>query len=202
MSGRKIFGWLVGLGLLIQVSACREEQQSGTGDGTSIQQEHGEGQLPESEDALSVDHFLNEAIQSNQLEIELSRLAVQKGETDRVKNLAQKMIEEHSLFDQKIKALANQKGVNITQDKAAHQSIITRLEGMQGMHFDQEFLKELEASHSRTVELYEDAAERVQDAEIQNFAARHLPTLKAHHALADHGKDMIQDQRRSPRRGH
>jgi putative membrane protein len=194
--GRRIIYWMVGLGLIMHAGSCQDNSKSGTGDGVSVQKVQGTDELYK-EDYVSGEHFLTEAIRVNQYEIELSQLALQKGETERVRDLAQKIIDEHEQFDQKIRALASHKEIDIPAQEQIDQATISRLEGLQGMNFDHGYLKELEESHRNTVELYENAADNVHDAEIQNFATRHLPTLKAHHALVDHGKDMIKDKRKS-----
>lgn len=96
------------------------------------------------------------------------------------------LVTDHTMANAELKKLASTKGVEVSavidsKNAAAFQ----KLEKFSGTEFDKEFLKNQVSDHKMCVSSFEKAATDSKDTEVQNFAVKLLPTLKAHLAKAE-----------------
>lgn len=144
--------------------------------------------------------FLREASESGMLEVQASQLAIQKAEHPDVKRYAEKMITEHTIIDQELKTLATDKGFQLPiQVEGGKQSLMEELRQLEGAGFDEEYVDEVAIdAHEDAVELFEDAAEDADDADIKAFASKHVPGLKKHLEMGRQLEDRLdgEDDRR------
>lgn len=125
--------------------------------------------------------FMTKAAQGGMAEVELSRLAVSKGQNADVKKFAQQMIEDHTNANAELKALATKKTVTLpTEVDAEHKAIKDKLQGLSGADFDKDYIAAMVTDHEKTVALFEAQAESGSDADAKAFAAKTLPKLKMH----------------------
>lgn len=148
--------------------------------------------------------FLRKAGESGMLEIQASELAVQKSQHPEVKRYAEKMIEDHTAVDKELKTLAEGKGftlpIELEDDK---RDLIENLRQLDGPSFDEEYAEEIAVdAHEDAVELFEDAADDADDADVKAFAAKHLPALQKHLELGERLKDAVDDTDRGDRAGN
>ena len=148
--------------------------------------------------------FLRKAGESGMLEIQASELAVQKSQHPEVKRYAEKMIEDHTAVDKELKTLAEGKGftlpIELEDDK---RDLIENLRQLDGPSFDEEYAEEIAVdAHEDAVELFEDAADDADDADVKAFAAKHLPALQKHLEMGERLKDAVDDTDRGDRAGN
>ncbi|MEW6497944.1 MAG: DUF4142 domain-containing protein [Cyanobacteriota bacterium] len=125
--------------------------------------------------------FMRRAAQGNMAEIELSQLALQQGDSDEVKQYAQRMIQEHTQANATLSQLAQQKGVNLPRElDPQHQAIRAQLEQLSGERFDQEYMRVMENDHVLTVTLFRNGTRQAQDQDVRRFASTTLPRLQGH----------------------
>lgn len=125
--------------------------------------------------------FMRRAAQGNMAEIELSQLALQRGDSDEVKQYAQRMIQEHTQANARLSQLAQQKGVNLPRElDPQHQAIRAQLEQLSGERFDQEYMRVMENDHVLTVTLFQNGTRQAQDRDVRRFASNTLPRLQGH----------------------
>lgn len=126
--------------------------------------------------------FLREAGESGMLEMQASELAIQKSVHPEVRTFAETMIKDHTAVDQELKALAKSKGFQLPIElEGDKKDLMEELRQLDGTAFDDEYVEEVAVdAHDDAVELFEDAAEDADDADIKAFAAKHLPALKNH----------------------
>ncbi|HET9445267.1 MAG TPA: DUF4142 domain-containing protein, partial [Steroidobacteraceae bacterium] len=73
------------------------------------------------------------------------------------------------------------------------QAVKQKLSGLEGDAFDREYAKEMAKGHDKAVALFEAASQAPQmPAELKEFAASTLPTLKEHDEMAH---DLNADQK-------
>lgn len=130
--------------------------------------------------------FLENASQAGQVEIEASRLAEQSAASAEVKNFARRMIDEHVKSHGALVALATRKGVSLPDDPSIMQRTeLAALKAASGETFDKIYASRIAVNaHENAVELFRDAARKVEDRDIKAFAAKQLPGLEKHLALA------------------
>lgn len=126
--------------------------------------------------------FLKSAAESGMLEIQASKIAAQKAQHPDVKAFAEMMVADHTKVEAELKTLAGAKGVTLPAElTGGKKRTLDGLNKKTGHDFDEEYADEIAVdAHEDAVDLFEDAAEDAKDADIKAFAAKTLPSLKAH----------------------
>jgi putative membrane protein len=123
--------------------------------------------------------FLTEAIQGNLAEVEMGKLAQQKGQSEAVKSFGQMLVTDHGDALQKATALATAAGMTPpTQPNAKQKAEHDRMAKMSGGQFDREFGKMMVADHKKDIAEYEKAAKKNDD--VGKYAKDSLPVLQKH----------------------
>ena len=125
--------------------------------------------------------FINAAAAGGMAEVELGKMAVQKAQNADVKAFAQKMVEDHSKAGDELKQLAAQKNVVLPPDFLPEsKQLMEKLSKSNGAEFDKEYVKAMVENHKKDVTAFENASKTAGDADVKEFAAKTLPTLKTH----------------------
>ena len=131
--------------------------------------------------ATSDQKFAMEAAMGGMAEVELGRLAAQKGASDDVRQFGQRMVDDHSKANEELMRVASSKGwTPPTALDAKHQAEMQRLSAMSGDKFDREYVKMMVKDHKKDVGEFQKEAGRGADADIKAFASSTLPTLQQH----------------------
>lgn len=119
---------------------------------------------------------------ANMSEIEASRLAQTKGQSEQVKNFAQQMIDDHTKALTEVQQLAQTKGVTLpTQLDRQHKAKADKLGALSGDAFDKAYLAQTGvADHKKTHGMLRQAQNRAKDPDIKALAARLMPTVDQH----------------------
>jgi putative membrane protein len=125
--------------------------------------------------------FLKDAAQGGRTEVELGKLASQKASSDDVKQFAQKMVDDHSKANDKLKDVASQDDIEVpaTLD-SSHQSRIDKLSKLSGDEFDKAYIKDQLKDHETDVKDFQAEAQNGKDPKVKAFASETLPTLQQH----------------------
>ncbi len=147
--------------------------------------------------------FLRKAGESGLLELQASQIAVERSQHPEVKRYAEMMIKDHTAVDKELKALATAKGFQLpTELDGGKRRLLERLRTIEGHEFDEEYADEVAVdAHEEAVELFEDAADDTDDAEVKAFAAKHLPALQQHLDMGrklEEAVDEADDRRGEP----
>ncbi|HSK12116.1 MAG TPA: DUF4142 domain-containing protein [Phnomibacter sp.] len=131
--------------------------------------------------------FLINAAEVNLEEIELAKLAQQKGTANHVKELGRMMEAEHTRSFNEVKALAKSKSITIPNattgsDRNAYQDLNER----SGNDFDKTYTDMMVEKHRDVIAAFEKVSNDAGDAEIKDWATRSLTTLRTH---LDHSID-------------
>ena len=129
--------------------------------------------------------FAMKAADGGMAEVELGRLAAQKGSNDRVKQFGQKMVDDHTKANDNLKQAAGQAGIELPADTSAkHKQLVQKLSGMSGAAFDKAYMDAMVKDHVEDVAEFEKASKAPGNSPIRTFAASTLPTLKEHLQMA------------------
>jgi putative membrane protein len=131
--------------------------------------------------------FAMKAAQGGMLEVELGKVAQDKASASNVKDFGAKMVTDHSAANDKLKAIAEQKGWNVP-DKldAKHQAVVDKLSGMSGAAFDKAYVAEMVKDHESDAAAFQKEADSTQDPDMKTFATDTLETVKMHlHMIKD-----------------
>jgi putative membrane protein len=134
--------------------------------------------------AMSEQDFLKHAIEGDNSEIQLGRLAASKGGTASVKSFAQTLITDHSKARQEAAAVAQRLGVAPPQDVAPEaRQEYDKLQKLSGASFDKEFSSYMVSDHEKDISEFKAEAGSGSGA-AANLASKQLPTLEKHLAMA------------------
>jgi putative membrane protein len=136
--------------------------------------------------------FAAEAAQGGLMEVRLGELAQQQAKSTNVKDFGQRMVEDHGQANDKLKQIAEQKGIELPQDLSEDaQATYEELQGKSGAEFDQAYMDEMVSDHEDDVAAFEDYVENAKDLELRSFAEEILPTLKEHLEQAKQTQEQV-----------
>lgn len=125
--------------------------------------------------------FVKEAAQGGMAEVELGQLAVQKASSDDVKKFGQRMVDDHSKANDKLKEVASKEGITLPQGPdAKDQAIKDRLSKLSGEQFDKAYMRDMVKDHKKDVAAFQNESNAGKDTDVKTFASETLPTLQDH----------------------
>jgi putative membrane protein len=126
-------------------------------------------------------HFLVKAAEGGMAEVQLGQLAQSNGSTSDVKDFGARMVKDHSAANDELKALAQQKGIDVpSQLDAKDQADYDSLSKLSGPAFDKAYVQDMVKAHKTDVALFKRASASAQDPDVKDFASKTLPTLEDH----------------------
>src|SRR5207249_1721318 len=112
-------------------------------------------------------------------EVQLGNLAAQRGGTDLVKNLGQRLARDHQRLNQELQQIAGRNRLQVPRAlDEKHQKHVQDLQKMTGAQFDQAFLRDQIKDHENDIAAFEAQAKNSKDPAIRDFAEKALPTLR------------------------
>jgi putative membrane protein len=125
--------------------------------------------------------FVSRAAISNMFEIQSSQLAQQKAQNDRVRQLAQSMVQDHTAAGDKLKSTAQGiQGATVpTSLDQPHQQMVQTLQSAVGPGFDRNYVQMQVMAHRDAVSLFDQYAQNGDNQQLKQFAQQTLPTLRA-----------------------
>lgn len=167
-------------------AAAQSSSPSTTTQGSASTSKHHAGANNESNAGSSkldaVDrHFIRKAGEGGLAEVELGKLAAEKGATDEVKKFGQRMVDDHSKANEQLKQLADSKGATLpTKLDPNDQATKARLEKLSGQQFDRAYMNDMVKDHSKDVAEFKKESTTAKDTDVKSFASQTLPTLQDH----------------------
>lgn len=114
-------------------------------------------------------------------EVEMGKLAAEKGASDEVRQFGQRMVDDHSKANQELMQIASSKGMTLpTALDAKHQADMQKMAALSGEAFDKAYVKMMVKDHKKDVGEFQKESMRGTDPEIKAFATSTLPTLQEH----------------------
>ncbi len=134
--------------------------------------------------------FANMVAQSDLAEIQLGNLALQKSNSDQVKKIAQRLIDDHTKSSQALKEVASSKGMTLpTEPDPKDKALATKLEGESGDKFDKDFIAANSSDHHKVLAAFKKEASDGNDPEIKGFATQYMPAIQEHTQMIDQTKN-------------
>jgi putative membrane protein len=132
--------------------------------------------------------FVMKAAQSDMLEIESSKLALQKSDSDKTKKFAEQMVKDHTATSAELKGLVSGGKVKADAPAAldkAHKDKLDKLAKLQGKDFTKEYNDMQLSAHKDAVSMFERYGKEGDNADLKAFANKTLPHLKQHLTMAE-----------------
>ena len=175
---------------LMLVAACMAlalasaEIRSGTQNANSSSTQNTNGDMHAGHDMSGASKdmkFAMEAAMGGMAEVEMGRLAAQKGASDEVRQFGQKMVDDHSKANEDLTQVVAGKGWTMPSAlDVKHQAEMQKMSALSGEAFDRAYVKMMVKDHKKDVAEFQKESTRGADADIKSFATRTLPTLQEH----------------------
>jgi putative membrane protein len=133
--------------------------------------------------------FLSEAAYGGMKEVEGGKIAQQKGTSKDIKDLGSMMVTDHSAMNEKVKALAAKK--NIQLPTAVAKDDLDKLNDKTGADFDKAYADDMVDDHEKDIKKFEDEANNGKDPDIKALASEALPKLRHHLEMAKTAKAKV-----------
>lgn len=126
--------------------------------------------------------FVAEVVASNHAEIELARLASTRSDNPKVKELAKRLEEDHNKLLTELRAFAGTKAISVPSEPEddAKRKIEDLSKEIDVKDFNKEWCKEMADKHEKTIEKFEERAEKTEDADLKIWITQTLPSLRTH----------------------
>lgn len=186
LSGTAILG--AGL-LLISLNSCKNETKQE--DPKEVAEDANEAKFDTINDKEDDSEFLVDQAEINLAEIELGKLAQQKGTNPEVKKFGKMLVDEHTKAASEVSALAKAKNftlpTSLTEDG---QEEYKKLNEKSGLDFDKKFVDMMVDGHEKAIDKLQKASKDATDADVKLWASNNIAGLTAH---LEHAKLLKQN---------
>ncbi len=125
--------------------------------------------------------FVTKAAEGGMAEVELGKLAVDKGSSEDVKKFGQRMVNDHTKANDQLKEVARKEDVKLPDELSAKdRATKAHLEKLSGASFDRAYMSDMVRDHEKDVAEFSRESKMAKDPEVKNFASQTLPTLRDH----------------------
>lgn len=136
--------------------------------------------------------FVKKAASGGMLEVQLGRHAAQHAASPDVRAFGERMAADHGAANRELEGVARRSGHTVpTELQKEHREMVERLTALRGAELDRAYMSEMVKDHDHDVEAFEEQAEQA-ETEVDRWAGRTLPTLKAHLAQAEALSERIE----------
>ena len=129
---------------------------------------------------------------SNQMEIEMGKLAQEKGVSREVKSFGKKLVIDHGAADRKVMALARTQKIDLMAAMpATNDDTMVQLRTAKGPEFDKVFARVMLEDHTKDVNEAAEARDSTKDAQLKSLLVATIPVLEQHRDTAQRLVDTL-----------
>lgn len=129
--------------------------------------------------------FYQLAIQNNNAEIEMAKLALQKSADPEIKKAANVLIQDHNSILKQLKTIADS---SWKADTTQSEEVVAAIKGLSadaGKVFDNKWLNEMIDGHDKIISEYQAALNTIKNPQLQLFINLTLPKIKDHKKMLE-----------------
>ena len=144
---------------------------------------------PEVSTKLNTTMVLSQLHQANLMEIELAKMAQEKGSIDGVRVYANQLVQDHMSLDQMVIAMAQKSGNRAAAGRSGHETaqektLAKKLNSANGAKFDKLFLQQAASDHESLIRKLQQDREDAGEDELEALIDKTIPILEQHKELA------------------
>ncbi|HEY2138945.1 MAG TPA: DUF4142 domain-containing protein [Chthoniobacterales bacterium] len=117
--------------------------------------------------------FMKEAAQGGMMEVEMGKMAQQKGKSADVKKIGDTMVADHSKANSELMGIAKNKGVDLSKEKP-------KMKHLNEANFDKEYVNAMVDDHQKDLTAFQAEAKNGTDADVKGFASKTSAMIKRH----------------------
>ena len=131
--------------------------------------------------------FISKGLEGDQAEMQMGQLAQQKSPSNDVKQLAQKIANDHTQMDEKwFKPLAKQMDVPLPKGPSKKdKKMAEKMQALSGNDFDSQWLTMMAKDHKKDLKEFQDEANSAQDPSVKQVAQRGATVISQHLQLIE-----------------
>lgn len=173
------------LSLFFGTVSCKDESKT---DSKEVAEEQNEEAFENNDDKEDDSEYLVAAAEIDLKEIELGKLAQEKGTHQEVKNFGKMLVDEHTKAYNELKTVAGAKQIAIpTTLTEKGEDKYEMLDKETGGDFDKKFVSKMVDGHQKAIDKMQKASEDATDSEIRTWAASRLVAMQKH---LEHAKSL------------
>lgn len=136
---------------------------------------------PASEKSGTDAAFIKKAANGGMTEVELGKIAQDKGQKQEVKDFGARMVKDHGKANDDLKSVASKMNVEVPDKvNAKHQAVIDKFSKMSAESFDAAYVKEMVKDHKKDISEFENAKGEVKNDDLKKFIDDTVPVMKEH----------------------
>jgi putative membrane protein len=136
--------------------------------------------------------FMTSAAHSDQNEMQLSKLVLEKGATGMAKTHADMMITDHTNSTADLKAIAQKKNVKLPTDMdAEHKAIAEQMRKLSGKELEKKFMDQMVIDHQKTLNTMAAHKAMTKDTDLQTFITKTTPVIEKHLTMSKEHSGMM-----------
>jgi putative membrane protein len=144
---------------------------------------------PEVSTELNTTMVLSQIHKSNLMQIELAKMAQEKGSINGVRAYANQLVEDHTSLDQMVISMSQKSGNRAAVRRSAHETaqektLEKKLKSANGAKFDKLFLQQASSDHERLIRKLQQDREDASDDDLEALIDKTIPILEQHKELA------------------
>lgn len=125
--------------------------------------------------------FVRKALQGGMAEVQLGQLAVQKGNSDEVKQFGQKMVDDHTKLGDQMKQVAEQMNVKEpTSLSGKDKGTLAKLQALSGDAFDKAYIKDMVKDHKQDEKEFKHEAQSASNPALKDAATQGAQIIGEH----------------------
>ena len=117
--------------------------------------------------------FMKEAAKGGMMEVDMGKMAQQKGKSADVKKIGSTMVADHTKANNELMAIAKKKGVDLSKEKPKSHS-------MGDANFDKDYINMMVDDHQKDLAAFQAEAKNGSDADVKAFASKTSAVIKKH----------------------
>jgi len=188
---KRFIQFTAALALTVAVGACNNartnDNHAATGSGGAVAGTTGSSNADRD--------FVEKELAMGNAEIELGRLAQQKGNHADVKEFGAMMVRDHQAAAADLKPIAAKLSTTQAEARENHDNDLRdKMEDLQklsGRDFDKKYIDEMIDDHEKDVRDLENKAENASNADVKAWASKTLPTVRQHLERAKSIKETL-----------
>ncbi len=131
-------------------------------------------------------HFVRDAIEGGNGEVELGRLAQQKSSSDDIKQFGQKMVDDHTRLGDQMRSVAEKVGVQPPAGTSmGDKALEAKLDLLSGDTFDKAYIQAMVKGHREDLTTFEKEESSGTDPEVRDAARQGAKVVRAHLQLVE-----------------
>lgn len=142
--------------------------------------------------------ILSQLSMANTMEIQLTKMAQKKASSPKVKQVAAKLLADHSKNEAQLKTLAKQLNVTLTPSAGADPSAAdsaampSELQGKSGAEFDQAFVQhEIDDHQSNIQKIQNQMLPSAQNAQVKSYLQKTVTAMQGHLASLQQAQKQL-----------